>query len=79
MDLIGKTPAVVIWFRPAATHANVGEVAGSSGAPAAVPLKIVADFVLVELLVKIAAKLHGKFHQVVEVLGTNWRLRRRRC
>ena len=67
----GKTPALVIWFRPAATHSNVGELAVSTGAPAAVPLKIVANLVLVELLVKIPAKLHKKFHDVLKVLGTS--------
>ena len=73
MDFRRKTHALVIGLGAAATHTYMRELAISTGAIAAVLLKVVADLILVELVDEVAAKLVWKFHKVVEVLDTRGR------
>ena len=68
MDFRSEASAVVVRLRTAALHTYMRELA-FIGAIAAILLKLVANLVFVELLMKVGSKLEREFHKIVEILG----------
>ena len=69
MDFRSEAPAVVVRLGTAAPDTYMRKLA-FIGAIAAILLKLVADFILVELLREICTKLERELHNKIEVLGS---------
>ena len=70
MDSRSETSAVIVRLRTAASDTHMREFAFVVRKFASMLLELVADFVLMELLMKVRAKLQREFHKIVEVLGS---------
>ena len=70
MDFRSEAPAVIVRLRTTASDTHVREFAFVVRKFASTLLELVADLILMELLMKVRAKLQREFHKIVEISGS---------